>query len=64
MLYTEYTCMSTTELTNYALTRDNSSKLEVELAQRLQLAQDIIENEEKRVTDLPNEDFRHMRRRI
>ena len=63
MLHTEYSCKSKTELTNYALTRDKSSNLEVELAQRLQIAEDMM-MEDRRSTDLPGQDFRHMRRRF
>lgn len=47
MFHTEYAYMSSNELTNYALSRDNSSNLEIELAQRLLLAMDMLEEKEE-----------------
>lgn len=46
MRVTTYTCVETVDLVNYALCRDNSSELEIELAQRLSLALDMLEEDE------------------
>lgn len=43
MLETPYSLMSSRELVELALCRDNRNELEIELAQRLDLALDVLE---------------------
>lgn len=45
MYQTEYSYLTTNELLNYALNRDNLSSLELELAQRLDIAMDMLFDE-------------------
>jgi hypothetical protein len=42
MYQTEYSYLTSDELVHYALTRDNRSSLELELAQRLEIAIDML----------------------
>lgn len=50
MRVTSYTCVETIDLINYALVRDNSSDLEIELAQRLEIAVNMLEEEDEPYT--------------
>lgn len=43
MIHTQYSFLTTEELTNFALGRNTRNDLEVELAQRLQVADDAQE---------------------
>lgn len=47
MYQTEYSYLTTDELLNYALNRDNRSGLELELAQRLDIAMDMLMDEDE-----------------
>jgi len=49
MNQTAYSCVSTTDLIIYAIARDNRTDMELELAQRLMLACQMIEEEQERV---------------
>jgi hypothetical protein len=42
VVYSEYTCLKTDEVIDYALGKDNSTSLERELAQRLEVALGMI----------------------
>ncbi len=46
MYLTAYSALDTRDLVAYALMRDSRTELEVELAQRLDLALDMIEEED------------------
>ena len=46
MYQTEYSYLTSDELVNYALSRDNRSSLELELAQRLDIALDMLCDDE------------------
>lgn len=47
MYQTEYSYLTTEELVHYALSRDNRSSLELELAQRLDIAMDMLMDEDE-----------------
>lgn len=47
MYQTEYSYLTTEELVYYALTRDNRTSLELELAQRLDIAIDMLVDEDE-----------------
>lgn len=42
-MHSEYTCLKTTEVIDFALGKDSSTSLERELAQRLQIALGMID---------------------
>lgn len=46
MYQTEYSYLTTDELVHYALTRDNRTSLELELAQRLDIAMEMLFDED------------------
>lgn len=46
MYQTEYSYLTSDELVHYALTRDNRTSLELELAQRLDIALDMLCSDE------------------
>lgn len=46
MYQTEYSYLTSDELVHYALTRDNRTSLELELAQRLEIAIDMLMDDE------------------
>ena len=48
MKRTCYSCLPTDDLLIYALTRDNRTDMEIELAQRLALAVDMLKEQEER----------------
>lgn len=47
MYQTEYSYLTTEELVHYALSRDNRSSLELELAQRLDIAMGMLMDEDE-----------------
>lgn len=47
MYQTEYSYLTTDELVHYALSRDNRNSLELELAQRLDIAMDMLMDEDE-----------------
>lgn len=47
MYQTEYSYLTSDELVHYALTRDNRTSLELELAQRLDIAIDMLCSEDE-----------------
>lgn len=44
---TEYSCLTTEDLIQYALQRDNRTPMEEELAERLEILLNILEMEEE-----------------
>lgn len=49
MKRTSYSALPTWDLLNYALSRDIGTDMEIELAQRLQIALGMIEEEQERM---------------
>ena len=47
MYQTEYSYLTTEELVHYALSRDNQTSLELELAQRLDIAMNMLMDEDE-----------------
>ena len=50
MRVTTYSCVETIDLIDYALCRDNSTQLEIELAQRLEIAVNMLDEEDEPYT--------------
>ena len=60
MVHTEYACLTTEELINYVLNTKDDSLL-VELAQRLQIANDMLDESDEMAEVMPQLDLRTLR---